>query len=110
MITPLLMLGGAFLCYEGFEKVYEKFFHRNNNATSPDFEEKTISLDSLSLIEKDKIQGAIKTDFILSAEIIVITLGTVADQNLYRQSAVLFGIGLLMAEASGVGEEELLLV
>jgi len=63
LVTPLLMIGGAFLCFEGFEKVFEKFFHKAHQET----ENKEIES------EDEKIKGAIRTDFILSAEIIVIT-------------------------------------
>lgn len=93
LITPLLMLGGAYLCFEGFEKVYEKFFHKHDPATVEVAETGHTSLEEL---EKEKIKGAVKTDFVLSAEIIVITMGTVATEGLARQAAVLSGIGLLM--------------
>ncbi|OZA21350.1 MAG: hypothetical protein B7X93_13720, partial [Hydrogenophilales bacterium 17-61-9] len=81
LVTPLLMLGGAFLCFEGFEKLAHKYLHSaaEDNAHHAELthalEDPTIDLVAL---EKDKIKGAIRTDFILSAEIIVITLGTVA--------------------------------
>lgn len=91
-ITPLLMLGGAFLCYEGFEKLAHRFLH------SPDEEAgrhaahahalKDARVD-LVAFEKDKIKGAIRTDFILSAEIIVITLGTVASAPFMTRLSVL---------------------
>jgi predicted DNA repair protein MutK len=98
-VTPLLMLGGAFLCYEGFEKLAHKFLH------SPAYEEAhrqelTSALLNpevdLRVVEKDKIKGAIRTDFILSAEIIAITLGTVAQSTFTIQVGVLVGIAVMM--------------
>ncbi len=80
LITPLLMMGGAFLCYEGFEKVAHKFFHNKQEDELARAEKlKAISDPEVDMVafEKDKIKGAIRTDFILSAEIIVIVLGTV---------------------------------
>jgi len=98
-ITPLLMLGGLFLCFEGAEKVLHLIAHRR--ATDPQRHEELVraaadpQLDLVAL-EQDKIRGAIRTDFILSAEIIVITLGTVATVGFGQQVAVLVGISLLM--------------
>ncbi len=97
-ITPLLMLGGAFLCYEGVEKLAHAFLHREEAAAhrtelAQALVDPTIDLVAL---EQDKIKGAIRTDFILSAEIIVITLGTVAAASFGMQVAVLAGIALLM--------------
>jgi uncharacterized protein len=98
-VTPLLMVGGAFLCYEGFEKLAHRFLH------SRDYDEahhqelvKSLSNPDIDLrvVEKDKIKGAVRTDFILSAEIIAITLGTVADSEFAVQVGVLAGIALLM--------------
>ena len=99
LITPLLMIGGGFLCFEGVEKVLHKFLHTkeedhekhkamvhaivDNNADMKEF-------------EKTKIKGAIKTDFILSAEIIVIALGTVKDETIFMQAAVVTAISSLM--------------
>ena len=81
-VTPLLMVGGAFLCYEGFEKLAHKFLHagRGRRRTAPSCTQALAdpAVDLVAL-EKDKIKGAVRTDFILSAEIIAITLGTVAD-------------------------------
>ena len=98
-ITPLLMLGGLFLCYEGAEKVLHLLVHRS--ATDPQRREelvRAVADPQLDLVafEQDKIKGAIRTDFILSAEIIVITLGTVAAAGFGQQVAVLLGISLLM--------------
>jgi uncharacterized protein len=97
-IVPLLMLGGLYLCYEGVEKIWHKFTHRDEAAARR--EELAQALEDpkvdLRTLEKDKIKGAIRTDFILSAEIIVIALGTVAAANFGTRVAVLVGIGLLM--------------
>lgn len=98
-VTPLLMVGGAFLCFEGFEKLAHKFLHSKQE----DAAEHARLLDALAdpnvdlrTIERDKIKGAVRTDFILSAEIIAITLGVVANETLGRQATVLTGIALLM--------------
>jgi predicted DNA repair protein MutK len=97
-IVPLLMLGGAVLCYEGFEKLAHKFLHR---AKSDAHHEKVMNTladpaGDLVALEQDKIRGAVRTDFILSAEIIAITLGTVAGMAFVTQVAVLTGIAVLM--------------
>jgi predicted DNA repair protein MutK len=98
-VTPLLMVGGAFLCYEGFEKLAHRFMHRRDDDAQQHAEHlRALSdpaLDPVAL-EKDKIKGAIRTDFVLSAEIIAITLGTVADAAFGTRVAVLVGIALLM--------------
>lgn len=94
LITPLLVIGGLFLCYEGFEKVHEKFFHSKNPAAEDPIDLKTT--ESIHEFEKTKIKGAIRTDFILSAEIIVITLGTVANTQISNQILVLSVIGVGM--------------
>ena len=99
LVTPLLMLGGAFLCYEGFEKLAHKTLHSTAEDTAHHaklihaLKDPTVDLVAL---EKDKIKGAIRTDFILSAEIIVITLGTVAAASFGKQVAVLAGIAIIM--------------
>lgn len=98
-ITPMLMLGGAFLCYEGFEKISHPFLH-----SSEEIEEEhkkllnAVTHKNINMLdhEKDKIRGAIRTDFILSAEIIVITLSTVAGATLTNQIVVLCIIALGM--------------
>ena len=102
LVTPLLMVGGAFLCYEGFEKVWHKFAHRPEEDDEDARRRASLkqaltdaTVDVVAL-EKQKIKGAIRTDFILSAEIIVITLGTVAGQPFGVRVAVLVGIALLM--------------
>lgn len=96
LVTPLLMLGGLFLCFEGFEKVFEKFFHTKPADTVEKTVQRLTSDTDLVKFEKEKIKGAIRTDFILSAEIVVITLGTVAAESLTRQFGVLVGISAIM--------------
>lgn len=93
LVTPLLMLGGAFLCFEGFEKLAERFLHHEAAAEA---EPEAIEPVDLPAYEHKKIQGAIRTDFVLSAEIIAITLGVVASSSLSQQVVVLSGIALLM--------------
>ncbi|UXY13673.1 DUF808 domain-containing protein [Chitiniphilus purpureus] len=97
-VTPLLMLGGAFLCYEGFEKLAHKFFAGHEAAAHHAELSAALADPQVDLVafEKEKIQGAIRTDFILSAEIIAITLGTVATATFGLQVAVLAGIGIIM--------------
>ena len=98
-VTPLLMVGGAFLCYEGFEKLAHKFLHSKaemaaqHEALISALADPAIDLQQL---EKDRIKGAVRTDFILSAEIIAITLGTVQDSPFITQLAVLSSIALIM--------------
>lgn len=86
LITPLLMLGGAYLCFEGAEKIIEKMSSNKNN------ENKSAQLKN----EKDTVKGAIRTDFILSAEIMAMTLSTVADKSLAMQISVLAVVGLFI--------------
>jgi hypothetical protein len=98
-IVPLLIVGGLFLCYEGFEKLAHRFLRRNGGQAAREAELTRALQDpqvDLVALEKDRIKGAIRTDFILSAEIIVITLGTVADATFGTRVTVLVGIGLLM--------------
>jgi uncharacterized protein len=98
-VMPLLMVGGAFLCYEGFEKLAHKFLHSRayDEAHHQELEHALLNPDiDLRVIEKDKIKGAVRTDFILSAEIIAITLGTVANSTFAVQVGVLAGIAILM--------------
>lgn len=91
-ITPLLMLGGLYLCYEGAEKLYEVVMphgaHDHEAAISG-------TLDPVAL-ENQKVSGAIRTDFILSAEIMALTLASVALSNIYTQAAVLASVGILI--------------
>lgn len=99
LITPLLMLGGLFLCFEGFEKIAHTFLHSNEDKEAHRHELKAaIENTEVDMVEfeKQKINGAIRTDFILSAEIIVITLGTVAGATLTTQLAVLIGLSVII--------------
>jgi predicted DNA repair protein MutK len=98
-VTPLLMVGGLFLCYEGVEKVAHRLLHRREEDKAHHAAHLAAlarSREELLAIEKDKVKGAIRTDFILSAEIIVIALGTVADRAIEVQVGVLSGIAALM--------------
>lgn len=99
LITPLLMLGGLFLCFEGFEKVFHALFHSKESKEAHHKELKSaIENTDVDIVEfeKQKIKGAIRTDFILSAEIIVITLGTVAGAALLTQLSVLIGLSFII--------------
>ncbi len=98
-VTPLLMIGGAFLCFEGFEKLAHKFLHskHEDQASHAELAEALVDTNvDLVAFEKDKIKGAVRTDFILSAEIIAITLGTVASEPFMTQLSVLSLIALVM--------------
>ncbi len=98
-ITPLLMVGGAFLCFEGFEKVAHKLLADSNQAKTEHAVQVAALADpkvDILAFEREKIRGAIRTDVILSAEIVVISLGTVADQSLAMQAGVLAAISALM--------------
>lgn len=97
-ITPILMLGGAFLCFEGFEKLAHKFLHRQGDEAHRAELVQALADPAVDLValERDKIRGAVRTDFILSAEIIVITLGTVSAASFGMQVVVLAGIAILM--------------
>jgi predicted DNA repair protein MutK len=102
LITPLLMIGGAYLCYEGFEKVFHKFFH-SPKADTEEIQRRAARLQAVAqpgvdvvAMEKERISGAIRTDFILSAEIIVISLGTVSDSPFGMQVAVLIAVAIVI--------------
>lgn len=97
-ITPLLMLGGAFLCFEGFEKVLHSV-HARKHKESPEARQQrleALASQDPKTFERDKVKGAVRTDFILSAEIVAITLGIVADAPLLNQVIVLSGIAILV--------------
>ncbi len=99
LITPLLMLGGAYLCYEGVEKVFHKFLHSAAEEQQAHQQLTQAFIDAqvdLVAFEKDKIKGAIRTDFVLSAEIIVIALGVVASLPLVSRSIVVASVALAM--------------
>ena len=98
-VTPLLMLGGLYLCLEGVEKLAHRWLHKAGDDDRHAEQLAAALADEkvdLAAFEADKIKGAIRTDFVLSAEIVVIALGTVADQPFTTQVAVLSGIGLIM--------------
>ncbi|MEJ6008101.1 DUF808 domain-containing protein [Paucibacter sp. AS339] len=98
-VVPLLMVGGAYLCFEGFEKLAHKYLHSPSEVAAERHaldEALVSSADDLLAFERDKIQGAVRTDFVLSAEIIAITLGTVADASFDKQVLVLSGIAVVM--------------
>ncbi|HKW32286.1 MAG TPA: DUF808 domain-containing protein [Candidatus Acidoferrum sp.] len=98
-VLPLLMVGGAFLCYEGFEKLTHKFLHSRDEDTAHHAELLQAVSDpttDLVAMEKEKIKGAVRTDLILSAEIIVISLGTVATAPFVTRVSVLTGVALIM--------------
>jgi predicted DNA repair protein MutK len=97
-VIPLMMIGGAYLCFEGVEKLAHKWLHKaEDEARHREITQALVdpSVDLVQL-ERDKIKGAIRTDFILSAEIIVITLGTIAQASFTERLAVLVGISLIM--------------
>ncbi|QYJ85491.1 DUF808 domain-containing protein [Shewanella mesophila] len=93
-VTPLLMLGGLFLCYEGFEKLYHSMVHKQQEEMS--HAELVEAVGDLKAFEKEKVAGAIRTDFVLSAEIIAITLGVVAESSFLTQVVTLSVIAVLM--------------
>jgi len=98
MITPFLMLGGCYLCYEGFEKVASTFLHPEEREAARKKVLSALHDPKIDLVafEQEKIKGAIRTDFVLSAEIIVIALGTVQDAALVTQVFTVVTIAVLM--------------
>lgn len=90
LIAPLLMIGGAYLCFEGVEKLMHALIHRN----APAHDDEALSVATFN--EKERIKGAIRTDFVLSAEIIVIALGVVAAGTILEKSLTLTAIALVM--------------
>ncbi|MEN3968521.1 DUF808 domain-containing protein [Acinetobacter sp. BWR-L5] len=96
LITPLLMIGGLFLCYEGVEKVLHSLHHKKAKTKEEASQELTAIETDMATFEKDKVKGAIRTDFILSAEIVVISLGTVAAATFSTKVMVLSVIAILM--------------
>ncbi|KMM76769.1 membrane protein [Xanthomonas sp. NCPPB 1128] len=98
-ITPLMMIGGAFLCFEGVEKLAHRFLHSKEEDAERHAQQVQALADQqvdVVALEKDKVKGAIRTDFILSAEIIVLSLGVVAGVPFVQQVAVLVAIALAM--------------
>ena len=87
-VSPLLMIGGMFLCFEGMEKLVHKSPHASRTLPDPNAD--------LMQLERDKVKGAVRTDFVLSAEIIAITLGAVADTSMPARVGVLVSIALIM--------------
>lgn len=100
-IKPLLMLGGAYLCFEGYEKVHAMFIRHQ----ALDVENESIEMITPDQLEKIRVKSAVQTDFILSAEIVAITYATVADKPFVTQSFVIFciAIGITVAVYGVVG-------
>ncbi len=101
LVTPLLMVGGAYLCFEGSEKLWHMWQTKTGKAhTDPDTQAVRAALldpaQDLAQLESEKVKGAIRTDFVLSAEIIAITLGVVAQQSLTTQAVVLSAVAIAM--------------
>jgi hypothetical protein len=98
LVMPLLMVGGAFLCFEGAEKLAHKFLHAKQDKQHKDELREALKQPDVDLkvLEKQKIKGAIRTDFILSAEIIAITLGVVTGESIGMQFAVLAVVGIMI--------------
>lgn len=98
LMVVLLVMGGAYLCFEGAEKIHHTLFHKNDHKQKSLITEEgeAITDEMIKKMEKDKIKGAIRTDFILSAEIIVITLHTVAEYSLTTQIMTLLSIAILI--------------
>jgi predicted DNA repair protein MutK len=92
-ITPLLMMGGLFLCYEGAEKVLEKLGGTKHGETLED------PIEDMATFEKERISGAVRTDFILSAEIMAIALAEVADETLLNRGIILAVVGIVITAA-----------
>jgi len=103
-ITPMLMLGGAYLCFEGFEKLAHKFLHSDAEDAAHEEELATALAAGTDMraLEQDKIKGAIRTDFILSAEIIVIALGVVNEQGASFGAQVAALVAVAVAMTIGV--------
>lgn len=97
-VTPLLMIGGAYLCFEGVEKVLHTLQARKHKGDDAARQQRleAIAQQDPAVYERDKVKGAIRTDFILSAEIVAITLGIVAQAPLLNQVLILSGIALLV--------------
>lgn len=99
LIVPLMMIGGAFLCFEGVEKLAHRFLHSADEDAEHQAERRKALADAqvdMVAWEKDKVKGAIRTDFILSAEIIVLSLGVVATASFINQVSTLVVIALAM--------------
>ncbi|MBD8213361.1 DUF808 domain-containing protein [Erwinia persicina] len=97
-ITPLLMVGGAYLCFEGVEKVLHSL-HKDKSQETPEAREQRLlkaAQQDPAEFEKKKVKGAVRTDFILSAEIVAITLGIVSEAPLLNQVIILAGVAILV--------------
>ncbi len=102
LVTPLLMIGGAYLCFEGFEKLAHRLLHSPGEDAARHAQRIKVLADpqvDLLAFERQKIKGAVRTDFILSAEIITITLGTVAQADFTTQLLVLCGVSVAITAA-----------
>jgi uncharacterized protein len=97
-VTPLLMFGGAFLCFEGFEKIAHRYLHPQESESHRAELIAAVQDPAIDLVqlEKDKVRGAIRTDFVLSAEIVAIALGIVADSPFLTEVVVLVGLSAMM--------------
>src|SRR5262249_52396997 len=96
-ITPLLMIGGVFLCFEGYEKMHQTMAPHNADANAADAT--SLAVDARAVEEKT-VGGAIRTDFILSAEIMAISLASIASSHILTQALVLLTVGVLVTVAS----------
>jgi uncharacterized protein len=98
LIAPLLLVGGAYLCFEGIEKVVHKFFHRREEDAEHARHVAALADPNIDLVafERDKVRGAVRTDFVLSAEIVVIALGSVASAPFFTRISVLVALSALM--------------
>ncbi|EMR03315.1 DUF808 domain-containing protein [Cesiribacter andamanensis] len=96
-IPPILMLGGAFLCYEGYEKVHSMF--STSHAENPDSQQAAVKVITPEELEKERVTGAVRTDLILSAEIMAIAYATVAEDALLTQIVVMICVALFITLA-----------
>lgn len=94
LVTPLLMLGGSYLCFEGAEKVFHVLFPHGDKHIEAD-----MSVKDPGHLEEEKVKGAIKTDFILSAEIMTISLAAIEVSNIYMEAATLALVGIMITIA-----------
>lgn len=97
-VTPLLVFGGVYLCFEGVEKIFHKYLHGKEEEKHQDELVAALADEKVDMVafEKERIQGAVRTDFVLSAEIIVITLGLVAKEPFSYQVGVMISISMIM--------------
>ena len=97
-VIPLLVVGGVYLCFEGVEKIFHKMLHGKEEEQHQDELVVALADEKVDMVafEKERIQGAVRTDFVLSAEIIVITLGLIAKEPFWNQVAVMVAISLIM--------------